>query len=83
MANVYETTASSNTNSTTGPAASGSIVSTLPVIMGTVVLALVVALVGGDKALRPFLWLILLSMVVVNAGTISAKLNNIKGVLNP
>ena len=78
MANVSEYQASSTTS--TGV---GSIVSTIPVVMATVVMALVISMVGGDKALRPFLWLVLLSMLVVNAGSISEKLNSFKGVIAP
>lgn len=83
MANTTQSPESSGTITppATLPAASGSVVSTLPVVMGIVALALIIALVGGDKALRPFLWLVLLSMVVTNAGTIADKLESVKGVI--
>lgn len=77
MANAVEYSGST----TPAAAAGGTFLSTLPVVMALVVIALVVSMVGGEKALRPFLWLVLLSMVVVNSRTIADKLNSFKGVI--
>jgi hypothetical protein len=60
-----------------------SLIDSLPVVLSVVVLSLVLSIVGGEKALKPFLWLVLLSMLVLNSGKISAKLNTWKGVINP
>lgn len=78
MANVMEQPAGSaaGTSSTT-------VIGMLPVIISTVVIALVISLIGGDKALKPFLALVLLSMVVTNSATIATKLESVKGVINP
>jgi hypothetical protein len=78
MANVMEQPAG-------GAAAAGSttVIGMLPVIIATVVIALVISLIGGDKALKPFLALVLLSMVVTNSATIAKKLESVKGVINP
>ena len=59
------------------------LIDSLPVVLSVVGLALILSLVGGEKALKPFLWLLLLSMLVLNSGKIAAKINLLKGVLNP
>jgi hypothetical protein len=57
------------------------LIDSLPVVLSVVGLALVISLVGGEKALRPFLWLVLLSMLVLNSGKIATKVNLLKGVI--
>lgn len=59
------------------------LIDSLPVVMSVTGLALVISLIGGEKALRPFLWLVLLSMLVLNSNRIADKLNKWKGVINP
>ena len=60
-----------------------SLIDSLPVVLAVVGLALILSLAGGDKALRPFLWLVLLSMLVLNSSKIAEKINTLKGVLQP
>lgn len=57
------------------------LIDSLPVVLAVVGLALMLSIIGGEKALKPFLWLLLLSMLILNSGKIAAKVNVLKGVL--